>query len=389
MKKIVALFGKNKEEILSELKKIEGYEIELVEIRADYVDDLSIENLSEIISAISEVNSSEIILTLRTKREGGYYSGLDYSTRVQSFLDLKVDYIDLQINELTDQNMEEMVKYAKGHGIKTVLSVHHMERGVSKGIFTHYLNKAKKFDADYVKIVDFPETKAEVIYKLILSGRYASENVRPKLISISMGANGVISRYETNIYKPEYTFINISDNVNVGQITLEDMEERLGQKDIINFYTSMDSVLGKLYLYSDLNGLNQICFEKPRSAVDKIIDIEFEDAILSEAVNQLNEYFTKQRKTFEIKTSVRESEFDCKVYEALKEIPYGETISYEDLAKKMGFEDVDSALKDSIAKNKLPIIIPCHRVIESSGNLGEFIGGRYRKQLLIALEKED
>jgi len=388
MKKIVALFGKNKEEILSELKKIEGYEIELVEIRADFLDDLSVDNLADIIKSVREVRSSEIILTLRTKREGGYYDGLDYSTRVQSFLDLKIDYIDLQINELTDQNMEEMVKYAKGHGIKTVLSVHHMDRGVSKGIFSHYLSKAKKFDADYVKIVDFPETRAEVVYKLILSGRYASSNEKPKLISISMGENGVISRYETNIYKPEYTFINISDNVNVGQITLEDMEERLAQKDIINFYTSIDSVLGKLYLYSDLNGLSQITFEKPRSSDGKVIDIKFEDAILRESINQLNEYFTKQRKNFEIKTSERASQFECNLYDSLREIPYGQTISQEELIERVGSADA-SAVDDAMAKNKLPIIIPCHRVTKTSTDIGEYIGGRYKKQLLTALEKED
>lgn len=388
MKKIVALFGKNKEEILRELKKIDGYSIDIVEIRADYLNDISTANIQSIIDSIRGQKDVEIILTLRTKREGGNFDGLDYSTRIQSFLDLNMDYIDFQMNELTDQNMGELVAYAKNVGVKTVLSVHYMNRGISKGIFQHYLNKANMFGSDFVKIVDYPKDRMEVINKLILSGQYASTVEKPGLISISMGDLGVISRFETNLYKPNFTFINISDHVQLGQITLEEMEEKLAQKGMINFYTTMNTVLGRLYIYSDLEGVSEISFEKPR-LLEGVIDIKYEDPILRETVNQLNEYFTLQRKDFELKTSITGSDFERKVYDKLSQVAYGSTVSYKELADMVGCEDGARAVGNAMAKNKLPIIIPCHRVVKSTGDVGEYIGGKYRKQILIALEKED
>lgn len=387
MKKIVALFGKNKEEILEEAKKTKGYEVDLLEIRADYLEDLDPESIESIILALRDLSKAQIILTLRTKREGGRYDQLDYATRLQSFLDTTPDYIDLQINELTDQSMQEMIHYAGINNIKTILSVHHMSRGVSMGIFHHYLDKAQKMGADIVKVVDYPKTRQEVIFKLILSGQYDKKASGPELISISMGDLGQISRTETNLYKPKYTFINISEEVNVGQIRIEEMEEKLAKKTIINFYTTMQTSLGKLYIYTGPEGINEISFDKARTK-SGVTDIQYEDALLREAVLQLLEYLTKERKEFKLRLDIQASDFEKAIYEKLIQLPYGQTISYKELAASIGKPDAARAVGNAMAKNKLPVIIPCHRVIKSDGGLGEYTGGIYRKQILIALELE-
>lgn len=386
MKKIVALIGKDKEEIVKEFSKTEGYDIDLYEIRADFLEDLTKDNIASIIEELRKLTDAEIILTLRTKREGGNYSGLDYATKVHSFLDLNMDYIDLQINELTDQALKDMITHAKLKDTKVVLSVHHMNRGVSKGVFQYYIDKAKKFDADIVKIVDMPQTRAEAIFKLIVSGKYAEKKQKPELLSISMGELGVISRYMTNIYKPAYNFINISDKINVGQFRLHEMEEALSEEKIINFYTFLNTAIGKVYIYSDLKGISQVTFDKPREK-EGVIDIKYEDAILREAVVQVKEYFMKERKAFELKLSSDFNDFQKDVYDALCEVKYGDTISYKELAEKSGHIDAYRAVGSAMAHNPLPIIIPCHRVLKANGDLGEYTGGIYRKQLLLALEK--
>lgn len=388
MKKIVALIAKDKEEILKELEKTNGYKIDIFEIRADYLEDITFSNIEEIIKALREKTDAEIILTLRTKREGGMYEGLDYASKVHSFLDLTMDYIDLQINELTHQAMSDMIKHAKEKNTKVVLSVHHMNRGVNQGIFQYYIEKAKKYDADIVKIVDMPESRNEVISKLVLSGEYASKDQKPELLSISMGELGVISRYRTNLYKPEYNFINISDKINVGQFRLDNMDQALSKERTINFYTVVNTPIGKLYLYSDLKGICQINFEKPREKED-VIDISFRDAFLREAVLQLQEYFLKERKDFELKLSLDVSGFEKDVYETLMKTPYGHTTSYKQLAEDAGHKDAFRAVGTAMARNPIPVVIPCHRVVKSNGDLGEYGGGIYRKQILLTLEKED
>ncbi len=388
MKKIVALIGKDKEEILNEFSKTKGYDIDLFEIRADYLEDISIENLSQIIEELRKLTDSEIVLTLRTKREGGNYAGLDYAVKVHSFLDLSMDYIDLQINELTDQAMKDMVEHAKNKGIKTVLSVHQMNRGVSKGIFQYYIEKAVKFDADIVKIVDMPQNRSEVIFKLLVSGEYSRKYSRPELLSISMGELGVVSRYRTNIYEPSYNFINISDKINVGQFRLNEMEEALSKKRIINFYTFINTAIGKVYIYSNLEGICQVTFDQPRKIGDAI-DVQYEDALLREAKKQVKEYFMKERRDFELKLSYQANNFQKEVLKALEDVKYGETISYKDLAEKAGHPDAQRAVGSALANNPLPLIIPCHRVLKANGEMGDYIGGLYRKQLLLSLEREN
>lgn len=102
---------------------------------------------------------------------------------------------------------------------------------------------------------------------------------------------------------------------------------------------------------------------------------------------QLNEYFNKQRQTFDIPTLVNGTDFQLEVWNALKTIPYGETRSYQQIAKQIGRAKAVRAVGTANKQNPLSIIVPCHRVIGKNGKLVGFGGGLTHKQTLLSLEK--
>lgn len=108
--------------------------------------------------------------------------------------------------------------------------------------------------------------------------------------------------------------------------------------------------------------------------------------ILRKTEQQLNEYFAGKRRSFEIPLELRGTEFQKHVWEALLAIPFGETRAYLDLAQQLGNPNATRAVGAANGRNPIPIIVPCHRVIGSSGKLVGFGGGLDRKELLLKLE---
>lgn len=107
---------------------------------------------------------------------------------------------------------------------------------------------------------------------------------------------------------------------------------------------------------------------------------------LQEIVQQLNEYFFGNRKTFDLELHPSGTDFQNRVWNELTKIPFGKTISYLDLAKNLGNPKVIRAAASANGKNPIPIIIPCHRVIGSDGSLTGFSGGLDRKKWLLEHE---
>jgi len=101
---------------------------------------------------------------------------------------------------------------------------------------------------------------------------------------------------------------------------------------------------------------------------------------------QLDEYFRQQRRQFEIPLNLKGSEFQRQVWAALRSIPYGESLSYQLEAEKIGRPNAVRAVATANASNPLAIVVPCHRVIAKSGNLSGYAGGIWRKQFLLKLE---
>ncbi len=103
--------------------------------------------------------------------------------------------------------------------------------------------------------------------------------------------------------------------------------------------------------------------------------------------NQLSEYFHSQRTSFEIKTSFENAtHFEIMVWNVLKEIPYGETRTYKWLAQKIGNPRATRAVGQALKRNPIPIIFPCHRIIESKGSIGGYSAGVNIKRSLLDLE---
>lgn len=131
----------------------------------------------------------------------------------------------------------------------------------------------------------------------------------------------------------------------------------------------------------------------------ELLSVEFSDGkekstskkplILKQAEKQLIEYFSGKRKKFDLKKKYLGTEFQLKVWKALEKIPYGKTASYEDIAKKIGNPNAYRAVGNANNKNKISVIIPCHRVIAKDGKLAGYGGGIGRKEYLLRFEREN
>lgn len=138
--------------------------------------------------------------------------------------------------------------------------------------------------------------------------------------------------------------------------------------------------LGIATVIGDENGVSEIsvCDEGEVSAAIP--------AILRDAVSQLNDYFKGKRNDFTFKLNPKGTEFQQKVWKALLEIPFGKTMSYMGLSKKIGDAKAIRAVASANGKNPLWIVVPCHRVIGTDGSLTGYAGGVWRKKWLLEHE---
>ncbi len=143
-----------------------------------------------------------------------------------------------------------------------------------------------------------------------------------------------------------------------------------------------DSPVGWIKITGNDLGIKAVTFldEKPEMKTDTPVCIQ-------PAVNQLDEYFAGNRKVFDLKIIAAGTEFQEKVWNELRNIPFGVTISYIALARKLGCEGAVRAVGHANGRNPLNIITPCHRVIGSNGKLTGYGGGLWRKEWLLKFEK--
>ena len=144
--------------------------------------------------------------------------------------------------------------------------------------------------------------------------------------------------------------------------------------------------VGELELVADTNGLCRISFGKTAKASDIC---EEEIPVLRKAIEQLSEYFAGQRKVFELPLSLRGTDFQLRDWNALLEIPYGETRSYKEIAEAVGCPRGFRAVGMANRRNPLPIVVPCHRVIGADGSLTGYAGANKAlaiKEYLLKLE---
>ncbi|HBT48004.1 MAG TPA: [Fe-S]-binding protein [Peptococcaceae bacterium] len=118
----------------------------------------------------------------------------------------------------------------------------------------------------------------------------------------------------------------------------------------------------------------------PRAAVKE------KPGIAGEIFQQLEEYFSGRRRTFEVTLDLRGTPFQLRVWKTLRAIPYGTTLSYGEVARSIGKPKAARAVGRAVGSNPVGIIVPCHRVIETGGGLGGFGGGLEIKEKLLRLE---
>jgi methylated-DNA-[protein]-cysteine S-methyltransferase len=154
-------------------------------------------------------------------------------------------------------------------------------------------------------------------------------------------------------------------------------------------YKIMVSPIGKLKLVASDKALVAILWEKDGPRWVRLSEMVADDRhpVLVETERQLNEYFSGKRKTFSIALDMRGTHFQKNVWESLLAIPFGETRSYAQLAKHLGNPRATRAVGAANGRNPISIIVPCHRVVGSSGKLTGFAGGLEAKAKLISLEK--
>lgn len=154
-------------------------------------------------------------------------------------------------------------------------------------------------------------------------------------------------------------------------------------------FKTIDSPVGRLKLVASDKGLVAILWENDKPHRVRLSELVANDEhpILLQTERQLSEYFAGKRKSFSLDLDMRGTSFQKNVWEALLAIPFGETRSYGQLAKQLGNPNATRAVGAANGRNPISIIVPCHRVIGSSGKLTGFAGGLEVKAHLLNLER--
>lgn len=146
-----------------------------------------------------------------------------------------------------------------------------------------------------------------------------------------------------------------------------------------------ETIIGKVGIEENGEAITHLYFNEEIDGDFNII----ETPLLKKAGEQLQQYFNGNRKFFDLPLAPKGTEFQQKVWKALREIPYGETNSYKDVADRVGNIKACRAVGMANNKNPIAIFIPCHRVIGSNGKLVGYAGGLEVKEMLLEIEKQN
>lgn len=159
-------------------------------------------------------------------------------------------------------------------------------------------------------------------------------------------------------------------------------------------YRTLDTPLGALLLAATQDGLVRLAYSREgHEAVLAALAVDVSPRVLAaprrldSAARQLDEYFAGSRQRFELPVDLRlRSGFRRRVLEALRQLPFGKTVSYGVLAGEVGSPRASRAVGSACATNPVPIVVPCHRVVRGDGAIGGYVGGADAKATLLALE---
>ena len=154
-------------------------------------------------------------------------------------------------------------------------------------------------------------------------------------------------------------------------------------------WTTTDSPVGQLRIVEQDGAITAIEFEPFRATGRPLGERRDDHPVLARAAEQLAAYFARDLKEFDLPLAPRGSVWQQQVWDQLRLIGYGETASYGEVARRLGRSNAASrAVGLANGQNPIPIVVPCHRVIGSTGTLTGYAGGLERKRLLLDLEQE-
>jgi methylated-DNA-[protein]-cysteine S-methyltransferase len=151
-------------------------------------------------------------------------------------------------------------------------------------------------------------------------------------------------------------------------------------------YTTFDSPIDELLLVGDGSRLHQLHMQQGRHPLTIHSNWVRDDSAFVEVRAQLGEYFHGERREFDVPLGLNGNDFELRVWEALRQIPYGETVSYGEIARRIGDPTAPRAVGLANGRNPIAVIVPCHRVIGADGSLTGYGGGLERKRFLLDLE---
>ena len=148
-------------------------------------------------------------------------------------------------------------------------------------------------------------------------------------------------------------------------------------------YAVYDTAIGDVTILADEKAIVGLRF----GAMDPVGCINEENAALYDGIIELNQYCYGQRKNFDLKLHPPGDTFEKQVYEYVRTIPYGKTMTYEQVAKALGEPGGGKEVRDTLAENPIPFFIPCHRVVGEGNDLGVYVGSLELKQKVLAMER--
>jgi methylated-DNA-[protein]-cysteine S-methyltransferase len=173
-----------------------------------------------------------------------------------------------------------------------------------------------------------------------------------------------------------------------GSVAHPDFLQENEKMDSRIFFTTIDSPVGALFLTSNGEAIIELFMEKHKGGPKPIRDWRRDDGLFREAADQLRAYFAGELTEFDLPLATDGAPFQQRVWAELRKIPYGSTISYGDLARRIGNPKASRAVGAANGSNPISIIIPCHRLIGSNGKLTGYGGGIERKKFLLEFEAE-
>jgi DNA-3-methyladenine glycosylase II len=187
-------------------------------------------------------------------------------------------------------------------------------------------------------------------------------------------------------FKRKFSPYNTAASFYIWEVTAQNLDqtfknaEELSTANKVVYY---DSPIGLIELQASQGELLSLQFQKVKRYQEE------ETAVLSASKTQLDEYFEGKRKEFKLPLRIEGTDFQKSVWKQLREIPYGATFSYKEIAETIGNDKAYRAVGNANNKNSIPVIIPCHRVTASSGEIGGYGAGIWRKKWLLKHENKN